>query len=100
MWTDTAVDLLVRTVDGLALPNGDLLIARGGQDGGMLRLPAGSSTPETVVQAPEYASVLYHTGGVVVAASVWAQSEQPELNPAAWVSADGLSWRPIPAPTA
>ncbi|HEU4420985.1 MAG TPA: sialidase family protein [Pilimelia sp.] len=87
-------------VDGLALPNGDLIVASGGADRGIFRLRANAAAFERLTGAPAYANALYRTAGWVVAAPVWDQREEPELGSVVWLSPDnGTTWLALPAPT-
>ncbi|HEX2774408.1 MAG TPA: hypothetical protein VHN18_18535 [Micromonosporaceae bacterium] len=90
-----------RSVDGVALANGDLIMTRAGKEGGTFRLRAGTTAVQPMEQAPQYANVLYQTGGVVVSAQVLQQGEQPDLDSVASISTDnGATWRAIPVPAA
>jgi hypothetical protein len=93
--------LPVHGVDGLALANGDLIMTRAGEEGGTFHLRAGTTSVQPIEQAPRHANALYQTGGVVVAAQVWEQREQPDLDPVAATSIDnGATWRTLPVPAA
>lgn len=88
-----------RGIDGIVLPDGDLLVTRAGETGGMVRLPAVATAAVPVVGAPAHANAFYETGGVLVAASVWDQRDTADLGSVAAVSDDGgVTWRAVPAP--
>ncbi|HEX6683279.1 MAG TPA: sialidase family protein [Candidatus Limnocylindrales bacterium] len=93
------VALAWRGADAVALPNGDLIMTRASEAGGMFRMRAGSTTVEELAGAPTHVHVLYRTGGWLVAATGIAQGEQPELPPVAWISGDnGTTWIAVPTP--
>ena len=82
-----------------ALPDGDLLLVRASEEGGMYRLRAGGSTLEPVADAPAHAGPMYVSGGVLVAAQAWQESDRPDLGSMVCVSADGgATWTAVPAP--
>jgi hypothetical protein len=96
-WTGVTA-LPQRGAGGLALANGDVLIANSGEAGGLLRVKAGSSTPEPLTGAPAH-GVIYGTGGIVVAASAWGQRPTPDLDSVVSISTDGgTTWMTIPPP--
>jgi hypothetical protein len=100
-WTEVPglTGLPERGLDAVALANGDLFMTRAGEAGGTFRLVAGTSAVRPIEQAPRYVNALYQTGGVVVAAHVRQQDEQPELEAVASISTDnGATWRAIPVP--
>jgi hypothetical protein len=46
-----------------------------------------------------HASLVYLSGGVVVAAQAWQDSDGPDLGSMVWVAADGgATWTAVPAP--
>jgi hypothetical protein len=86
---------------GLALPNGDVIVAEASQAGGLYRLKPGASALEKLTAAPAHVSALYMSGGVVVAAQAWDQRDDPDLESVVSVSADGgTTWTIVPAPRA
>lgn len=88
-----------RGADGLLLANGDLIMTRASEEGGMFRLRAGTTTVQPIDKAPRHAGVLYQTGGVVVSAQALHHSEEPDVDPVATISTDnGTTWRAIPVP--
>jgi hypothetical protein len=99
-WSDV-VGLAQPQVGGLALSNGNLILAQAGQDGGMYRLKAGASVLEKLPRAPAHTGTMYVTGGIVVAGQAWDQRESPDLDSVVSVSADGgTTWTAVPAPPA
>ena len=99
-WSDV-LGMAQASAGGLALPNGDLLLARGGSEGWVYRLRAGGSTLEPVAGAPAHPSVMYNSGGVVVVAQAWEENDGPDLGSVASVSTDdGATWTAVPAPVA
>ena len=97
-WT-TVLGLAQAGAAGLALPNGDVILAEASAAGGVYRLKAGGSAPERLTDAPAHVNALYATGGVVVAAPTWDQREDPDLESVVSVSADGgTTWTAVPAP--
>jgi hypothetical protein len=99
-WSDV-LGLAQPEVGGLALPNGDLILAQADKNGGMYRLKAGASVPEKLTRAPAHTSTMYLTGGIVVAGQAWGQQENPDLDSVVSVSADGgTTWTAVPAPPA
>lgn len=92
------VVLAWRGADALALPNGDLIMTRSGEAGGVFRLRAGTTTVEQLAGAPTHPTSLYRTGGWLVATTGFADSEQPDVPPVAWISRDdGTSWIAVPS---
>jgi hypothetical protein len=99
-WT-TLPAVTLRANSTIALPNGDLIMAEASLEGGLYRLKAGATAVEKLPGGPAHAAVLYRTGGVLVAATVWAESDEPALNSVVSISTDGGStWRSVPAPGA
>ncbi|HEY6596148.1 MAG TPA: hypothetical protein VI011_18915 [Asanoa sp.] len=97
-WT-TVLGLAQAGAAGLALPNGDVILAEASAAGGVYRLKAGGSALERLTDAPAHVNALYATGGVVVAAPTWDQREDPDLESVVSVSADGgTTWTAVPAP--
>lgn len=116
--TDGNVSTLVRSTDGgvtwspvpgvtmafragtaVAMPNGDLIVGRSGEAGGLFRLTAGSTAFEPLPGAPPLANALYRTGGRLVAAPALDQRESPDLGNLAFISTDnGTTWIPVPQP--
>jgi hypothetical protein len=93
------VALAGRGADAIALPNGDLIMTRASEAGGMFRLRAGATTVEQLTGAPAHTNALYRTGGWLVAAPAIDQREDPDLGPVAWVSPDGGgTWIAVPVP--
>jgi hypothetical protein len=67
------------SANGLALPDGDLMLAEASEAGGMHRLPMGTA----------------------VAAGAWSQSDEPDLGRLASISTDcGTTWTTVPVPGA
>ena len=98
-WTDVLG--LAPGAGGLALPNGDLILAQANAEGGMYRLRKGSSVLAKLPDAPAHATMLYLTGGIVVATQVGDQRDYPDLESIVSVSADGgRTWTAVPAPPA
>jgi len=83
----------------VVMPNGDLILSRASAEVGLFRLAAGTTTFQQVTGIPANASVIYLTGGWLVAATVHGESETPDLNHLAYVSPDnGVTWIPVPKP--
>jgi hypothetical protein len=86
---------------GLALPNGDVIVAEASEEGGVHRLEAGASALERLTGAPAHVNALYLSAGVVVAARSWDHRDDPDLESVVSVSADGgTTWTAVPAPRA
>ncbi len=99
-WADV-LGLAQAAAGGLALPNGDLILAYASEEGGVYRLTAGASALERLSAAPAHPNALYLSGGVVVAAQVWDQRDDPDVGSVVSVSADGgTTWTAVPAPGA
>lgn len=99
-WTDL-LGMAQPSAGGLALPNGDLLLTAANEEGTMYRLRAGGSTLEPVAAAPAHPDPMYVTGGMVVAAHAWQESDGPDLGSMVCLSADGgTTWTAVPAPVA
>jgi hypothetical protein len=99
-WTEQTqvTGLPDRSADGLVLPNGDVLIARTGPDGGMYRLVHGTTAVEPLSGAPQFANTLYLTGGVAVAGPARDERSDADVASVAWVSGNGgTAWHPIPS---
>jgi hypothetical protein len=93
------LELPQRAAGGVALAGGDLILAYASDEGGVYRLSAGASALEKLTDAPAHPNALYVTGGVVVAAQVWDQGENPVLGSVVSVSADGgTTWSEVPTP--
>jgi hypothetical protein len=83
------------------LPNGDLIVARTGPDGGVYRIKAGTAVLEPLTGAPAHVAALYASGGVVVAAPAWDERDEPDVTTVVSVSSDGgTTWDTVPAPPA
>jgi hypothetical protein len=96
-WT-VVLDLPQQSADGVALPDGDLILSLASEQGGVYRLRAGASTLQRLAGAPAHPSALYLSGGVVVAAQAWDQGDDPTLSSVVSVSADGgTTWAAVPA---
>jgi hypothetical protein len=95
-WTDVlGLDRL--GAGGLALPNGDLLLASS-EEGGVYRLKAGTTALEKLTGAPAHLNALYLTARVVVAAPTWDQRNDWDFRSVVSVSADGgTTWNTVPA---
>jgi len=64
----------------------------------MLRVKSGDSTPEPLICAPAHA-VIYATGGIVVAGSVWDQRTSPNVESVVSISPDGgTTWITVAPP--
>lgn len=88
-----------RVGEAIALPNGDLIFNQASEAGGLFRLAAGTTTVQAPPGAPAHVYVLYRTGGWLVAAPTWDQSETPDLSSLAYLSHDnGSSWIAVPRP--
>jgi hypothetical protein len=99
-WTDV-LDLAQPGAGGLALANGDLILAHASEAGGVYRLKKGASVLQKLPDAPAHPNALYVTGGIVVAAQAWDQQDHPDLGSVVSVSADGgTTWTAVPAPPA
>jgi len=99
-WSEV-LDLAHPGAAGLALPNGDLILAEASEEGGMYRLEAGASVLEKLTEAPAHPNALYLSGDVIVAAPAWDQREEPDLDSVVSVSADGgTTWTAAPPPSA
>jgi hypothetical protein len=100
-WTEV-LDLAQPGAGGLALPNGDLILAQASEEGGLYRLTAGASALEKLPHAPAHPNALYLSGGMVVAAQARDHRDDPEdLDSLVSVSADrGTTWIAVPAPPA
>ena len=98
-WTDVLGLAWPPGPDGVVLANGDLILAEGGNQGGVDRLAADGSSLEGLAGAPANPSQLYLTGGVLVAAPTWDQREEPTVGSVVSVSTDGgTTWLTVPAP--
>jgi hypothetical protein len=99
-WTD-ALALTTPGAAALVLPDGDVLLTPANADGGLFRFSPGATSLQKVAGAPAHPGVLYLSGGVIVAAQVWDQRQDPELASVVSVSADGgTTWTAVPAPPA
>jgi hypothetical protein len=88
-----------RAASAILLPNGDLIVARAGEAGGLFRLTAAATAFQQLTGVPADAGTLYRTGGWLVAAPVWDQRETPDLDHLAYASPDnGISWVAVPKP--
>jgi hypothetical protein len=75
-----------------------VLIVNASQAGDMLRVKSGGSTPEPLIGAPAHA-VIYATGGIVVAGSVWDQRTSPNVESVVSISPDGgTTWITVAPP--
>jgi len=99
-WTEVPglADAAPKGAKALALPNGDLLLAQTGPDGGLRLLRAGTTVLEPVTGAPAVVMALYRTGGVIVAAQIMQQSDDPNLSSIVSVSSDATTWHAVPPP--
>ena len=97
-WT-AVLDLPQLSADGVARPDGDLILSLASEQGGVYRLKAGASTLQRLADAPAHPNALYLSGGVVVAAAAWNQGADPNLGSVVSVSTDGgTTWDALPAP--
>jgi hypothetical protein len=96
-WT-VVLDLPQQSGEGVALPDGDLILSLASEQGGTYRLRSGASSLERLADAPAHPDALYVSGGVVVAADGWEQSDDPRLGSVVSVSPDGgTTWSAVPA---
>lgn len=97
-WSDV-VTLAQTGAGGLALANGDVIIAQSGEVGGLLRFKAGTTALEPLPGALARSNTLYVSAGVVVAARVRDWGDDPEFDSIVSISPDhGTTWIPVPPP--